>query len=229
MKKGIIFLPFLLLVFLVQTACGSDWTERKLGRVIVKADRAARQKKWTRAIKYGEQVFLGTQDLNQPDDARYINLLRNLNRYYDKANRLSEVAGRVKEAYILSQKHLGTTHETTMMSRTLYYKILIFHKNYKDALPLVLENISILKKNEADDYKRHHYLTQLYSLYKMTGQFKKEERTLLKLLELDKDIYDISETENIKIILDLAENYCRQKKNAQFKQLIKTYKLKYAC
>jgi len=230
-KRRLIYLPFLFLVFLNQTtvAYETDWTERKLGKIILKADKAARQKKWTRAIQYGEQMLKGVKSLDQPSDARYISQLKTLNRYYDNAKRLHHVAGRVKEAYILSKEYLEPTHETTMMSRTLYYKLLIADKNYNGAIPLVLENISILKKGENEDFRRHHYLKQLYSLYRMTGQLEKEEETLLLFLDLDKKLFNSSAKENVKIILNLANNYCRQKKFEEFNGLIKKYKLRYVC
>lgn len=63
----------------------------------------------------------------------------------------------------------------------------------------------------------------------MTGQPAKEEETLLQYLELDKRIFDSSDKDNIKIILDLAENYCRQKKLTEFSDLMKSYGLKYQC
>lgn len=231
MKRRWIYLPLLLLVFLNHStvAYETDWTEKKLGKVILKADKAARQKKWARAISYGEQMLQGVKALNQPDDARYIHQLKSLNRYYDKAKRLHEVPERVKECYILSKKHLGPNHETTRMSRTLYYKLLISSKNYNGAISLVLENISILKKGEKEDYRQHHYLKQLYSLYRMTGQLEKEEEALLRFLDLDKQIFNSSAKENIKIILNLANNYCRQKKLEKFNNLIKKYKFKYTC
>ncbi|PCI49635.1 MAG: hypothetical protein COB49_04670 [Alphaproteobacteria bacterium] len=231
MKRRWIYLPFLLIVFLNHTtvAYDTDWTEKKLGKVILKADKAARQKKWARAIRYGEQMLQGAESLGQPNDARYINQLKNLNRYYDKAKRLREVPERVKKGYILSKEHLGPNHETTRMSRTLYYKFLISNKNYNDAISLVLENLSILKKDKNEDYRQYHYLKQLYSLYRMTGQLGKEEATLLRFLDLDKQIFNSSAKENIKIILNLANNYCRQKKFEKFNSLIKKYKLKYTC
>jgi len=234
-KRGWIYLPFLLFVFLGHTTAGygaqeeTNWTEKKLGKIILKADRAARQKKWQRAITYGEQVLKGVRVLDRPEDARYITQLKNLNRYYDKAGRLNEVPGRVKEGYMLSREYLGVRHGTTMMSRTLYYKFLIFARNYTGAITLVQENITSLRESKNEDYRRHHYLKQLYSLYEMTGQLEKEEQTLLRFLKLDKRMFDSTDEENRKVFLSLANNYCRQKKFEKFNRLIKAHNLKYVC
>ena len=235
MKQNVFFFSSLLIMFFLH--CVSDpvfadqlaWTEKKLGRVILKADKAARQKKWSQAIKYGEQVLLGVQALNKHSDARYINQLKNLNKYYDFAKKLLEVEPRVKEAYILSRENLGPAHKTTIVSRTLLYKILISSKKYEDVIPLVLEDISILGQSEAENYRHLHYLKQLYSLYGMTGQLKKEEKILLEFLEFDKRVFDSSVQDNILIILNLASNYCRQRKSEEFHELMKTYSLKYKC
>lgn len=228
MIRKFLFLTFLLMMFTAPPA-QADWTEEKLGKVILKADKAARQKKWGRAIKYGEQMLEGASALNQISDARYINLLKTLNRYYDKTGRLDDVTPRVRQAYILSQKHLGAGHETTMMSRLLYYKLRISHKDYRGAIPLVLENISILGKNEQDDYRRLHYLKQLYSLYGITGQLEKEEKTLLHYLDLSTQLLGENDEDNAKVIWVLVQNYCRQRKFDEFEKLIASHNLKYFC
>jgi len=220
-----------MLVFLNQSVVASEteWTEKKLGKVSLRAAHAADKSRWGLAIKYGEQMLKGVQTLDTPGDARYLNFLKNLNRYYDKAGRLEEVAPRIKKAYNLSRKHLGPAHNTTKMSRTLYYKLHISHQNYKDAIPLVLENISVLGKGAGGDYNHHQYLKQLYSLYAMTGQLVKEEETLLEFLELDKRLYGSSDKDNIKIIQNLANNYCRQKKFKEFNDLINQHQLHFTC
>ncbi|PCI54378.1 MAG: hypothetical protein COB36_10345 [Alphaproteobacteria bacterium] len=230
MIRKILFLPFFLLIFSVPVyANQTDWTEKKLGRVILKADKASRQKKWGRAIKYGEQILKGAEALDQHNDARYINMLKNLNRYYDKAKRLSDVPIRVKEAYILSKNHLGLSHKTTNMSRHLYYKLVISDKNYAQATLLVLESISLLKDDKEDDYRLLHYLKQLYSLYGLTAQLKEEERTLLRYLVKSQQLLGEDDEDAGKVIWILAQNYCLQKKTPEFKKLKKNYKLGYVC
>lgn len=231
MKKGLLFLSFLLLMFLITpvNASQKDWTEKKLGKVIVKADKAAQQKKWSRAIKYGEQMLEGSDVLNHHSDPRYINLLRNLNRYYDKANRLEEVGSRVIEAYRLSIEHLGQTHETTMTSRNLYYKLLIKRRDYQTAIGLVEENMFIYERRAQEGYRIHYYLTQLFSLYGITGQFEKEEKALLRLLEINRLLFGKEDQDNAEIIMNLAKNYCRQKKQIKFNQFVKLHDLKYIC
>lgn len=233
MKRNLHYLPFLFFILFSHPVIGQPagnqikWTEEKLGKIIIKADKEARKKQWSHAIIYGEQILKAVQSLNQHSDARYINQIKTLNRYYDKSDRLEEVAPRVKEAYILSQKYMAPDHDTTMMCRLLYYKLLISTKDYKGAIPLVLENISLLGKN--DDYRLLHYLKQLYSLYGITAQHEREEKTLLKYLEKSQLIFDDSDEDTIKAIWILAQNYCRQKKSHEFNQLIKTYNLKYEC
>ena len=235
MRRKLYRPPFLLLMVLCHIFIGhavadeTHWTEKQLGKVIIKADKAAGQKKWPRAIKYGEQMLRGSDALDQQSDARYINLLKNLNRYYDKSNRLKEIKPRIKKAYLLSQKHLGPAHETTKTSRLLYYKILISQKKYPAAITLVQQSILILKKNREDKFNLLHYLKQLYSLYGRTEQYAKEEATLLKLLKLNKQLLGEDLKENITIILSLARTYCLQKKNQEFDDLMRKYKLDYEC
>lgn len=236
MTRGLLYLPFLLLVFFSHSVVfgqassdQTDWTEKKLGKIIMRADRAARKRQWSRAIRHGEHMLQGLKVLNQPSDARYIKLLKNINKYYDQANQLHKVAPRVKRAYDLSREHLGIADDATVVSRRLYYKLLTSHKDYKGAIPLVLESTSILGESEEDLYKLHRYLQQLYSLYGITGQLKKEEKTLLKLLKLNKRLFGDDLNDNLNIILNLAKNYCLQRKAPQFNQLMASYNLKYEC
>lgn len=230
------FFPAFLLVLLLVLSVASphytsaaDWSERKLGKIILKADKAARKKKWTRAIKYGERMLEGSAALDKKSDARYINQLKTLNGFYDKAGRLKDIGPRAQTAYLLASKHLGLAHSTTVASRLLYYKILISQKNYPDAIPLVEENISILKEGKAEDFRRLHYLEQLYSLYGITGQLEKEQGILLRLLALNEKLFDNDAEYTRKIILNLSKTYCYQNKMVEFNQLMKTYGLKYKC
>ncbi len=235
MKRRFYYLPFLLLVFLGHTVVSqvfadeTVWTEKKLGRVILKAERAAKRKIWSRAIRYGEQMLTGSEALDQKHDQRYINLLKNLNKYYDNSHRLAEVPERIKSAYLLSKQHLGLSHTTSLISRNLYYKLLIAEKKYHDAIPLVLENISVSEKSSTENFRILHYLEQLSTLYRLTRQYAKEEGILLRFLEMNKWLVGKDAEDNIKIILSLAQNYCRQNKFDQFKQLIISNNLKYYC
>jgi len=230
-KSRLIFLPFLIFIFLTLpvTAGDTGWTEKKLGKIILKADKAARQRDWPRAIKYGEQMLQGSAALDQRSDARYINLLKNLNRYYDRAGRLQDVGPRLREAYMLSRQHLSPAHATTIMNRHLLYKLLISTGAYQDAIPLVLEGVSLIGKGEEDNLRRHHYLKQLYSLYGLTGQLAKEENALVRFLELNRQLFGSDNQDNVKGISVLAKNYCRQRKFEQFRELVEKHDLKYVC
>jgi len=174
-------------------------------------------------------MLRGTQALDQESDARYINQLKNLNRYYDSAGRLNDVASRVIKAYKLSMAHLGAKHGTTNMSRHLYYKLLLSNKNYVEAIPLILESIANLGKRKNDSFKHIRYLDQLASLYGITKQLEKEEETLLLLLKMNKKAFDINNEDNTDIIITLAENYCRRNKIKEFEKLITSHHLKYFC
>ncbi len=231
MKRNSLFLSLLLSMFLwsFSSADQEVWTEKKLGQVIMKAERAAMRKKWSRAIQYGEQMLSGSRALDKKDLPRYIILLKNVNSYYDKAGRLQEVPAQVKRAYLLSSEKLGLDHPATMKSRTLYYKILIADKKYLDAIPLISEKIALSEKNAKMEYQTLQYLTTLHSLYALTRQYEKEEKTLLKLLDLNTILVGIEDESNSRIILDLANNYCRQKKYEAFNRLINTHHLKLVC
>lgn len=230
LKKIVIFL-FLMFTFLnTYTIANEDiWTEKKLGKVILKADKAARQKKWNQAIKYGEQMLKGVQILDHHSDVRYIILLKNLNKYYDKAGRLREVSARIKNGYTLSKLNLGPTHDTSLTSRNLYYKLLISYKNYQDAIPLIYENISVLNTSKEDSFRKLHYLEQLVHLYGLTREFEKEENTLHKFIELNETLFGKSNEDYNNALLMLAKNYCQQQKMAKFAKLIFNNDLKYYC
>ncbi len=235
MKYRLILPAFLIFTFLIISFSGSVmatdtvWTEKKLGKVILKADKAAQHKKWSYAIKFGEQMLDGSKILDKQSDARYVNLLKTLNVYYDKAGRLKEVGPRVVTAYMLSKKHLGPTHETTFMSRTLYYKLQIFKMDYAGAIPLVLENIALLKENEKNSVRLIHYLKQLYSLYGLTGELEREEKALIEFLAINSRFFGDDDEDNKVAILILAQNYCRQKESDKFNQLTTSHGLKYSC
>lgn len=231
MKIKLLYLPFLLLIFILNPVAAYDtnWTEKKLGKVILKAEKAAQKKQWSQAIKFGEQMLEGSNALDQHSDHRYINLLKNLNRYYYKAHRLQEIPARIKSAYMLSQKYIGLSHATSLSCRNLYYKLLISDTNYHDAIPLVLENIFAAQTQRPGNFRLLHYREQLSILYGLIGQLEKQESALLQFLELNKRIVGPSDEENIKIILSLAQNYCRQMKIEKFNQLIASHHLKYIC
>lgn len=231
MKIRWIYLPFLIIVFFNQSVISAEteWTERKLGRLSLKAAQAAEHKKWSDAIKYGEQLLEAAKVLDKPNSPRYIKFLKDLNRYHDKAGRLKEVSSSIEEAYFLSKELLGVDHPTTKMSRTLYYKLHIANQNYIEAIPLVIENITVLKEENGDHHKHLQYLKQLYSLYGLSGKLAEEEEALIEYLNLSKLFYKISDEDNIKIIVNLANNYCRQGKMEKFNQLIERHKLEYYC
>lgn len=228
MIKKLLFLGFFLLVYVGGPVLAeqTNWTERRLGKIILKADKAARKKKWTRAIKYGERMLDGSAVLDLPSDARYINLLKNTNKYYDGGGRLNEVAPRVAKTYRLASRYLGPGHETTTTSRRLYYKLLISAKQYEGAIALVLENISLAEKEEL---RLLHYLEQIGTLYGLTKQFKKEEDVLLRLMGIYEKLFGRDDREYRGIVLVLAQNYCRQEEPEKFKKLISLYHLRYFC
>jgi len=89
--------------------------------------------------------------------------------------------------------------------------------------------MSILGESEDAQHRFHHYLKQLYSLYGITGQLEEEEKTLMELLKLNKTLLGNDLDDNFEIILNLAKNYCLQKKAPEFNQLMMTYNLKYEC
>lgn len=233
MRRKVFILPLLLLTFMIFAVSVSAnepvWTEKRLGKMIIRADHAAHQKKWGRAIKYGEQMLEGSHALDQESDARYINQLKSLNRYYDRAGRLQEVTTRVSKAYFLSRKYLGIKHSTSKVSRLLYYKTLISQKNYGSAIPLVLESISTLGNDENNKFQKLHYLEQLLSLYGFTGQFKKQEKSLLQFLDLNTESFGSQDKSNTKVIEILAKNYCRQKQLDKFSKLNSKYQLHLNC
>ncbi len=226
-----LFFPVLLLCFLNSPVyAGKDgWTEERLGILVQKAEKAAKQKKWKRAIRYGEKALLGSAALDQKYSPEHLNLMAKTNEYYGKVGKLDQVIPRVINTYILSKKHLGLSHETTVASRHLYYKVLINKKNYHEAIALILEDLSILNGEDNKDPKTLYYLKQLYTLYGLTEQWKNEEEALLKYIKRYELLFDINDKGGKKSILLLAQNYCRQKSILKFQALVNAHNLKLYC
>ncbi|PHZ84743.1 hypothetical protein CRD36_10685 [Paremcibacter congregatus] len=206
-----------------------EWTEEEIGKVAVKADKAATKKHWEKAIRYGERMLKGSEALYGQDSPYYTSRLKTLIRYYDKAGHLDQIPEKVEKAYIQSKKYFDPKHDTATISRLVYYKLLITQKKFSKAIPLVYENMAILKNTEDDDFRKLHYLGQLNGLYGITGQFVLQEKILLEQLDLNKRLIGLTTKDNIKIIMNLAKNYCRRKLDAEFDTLVQTYGLKYKC
>ncbi|WP_417625108.1 hypothetical protein [Paremcibacter congregatus] len=205
------------------------WTEDKIGRLAVKADKAARKKNWRRAIRYGEDMLAGTKALYPETSPDYINRLKTLNRYYDRAERLLEVSERIHRAFELSAVHLGPDHTTTKVSHLLYYKLLLAEKDYPAAIMLVKDTLARLGASEDDQFKRLHYLGQLYSLYGLTGQFEREEQALRERLTLNRLMVGEGLENNADILLDLAKNLCTQKKYQSHDALVEAWGTNFIC
>lgn len=235
MKRKLHHITFPFLVFLCSMISGAIsaeqtyWTEEKLGKVALKADKASMRKNWPKAIKNGERMLEGAVALYPESDFNYISRLKTLNRYYYKAGRLQEIPVRIIKAYQLSIKYLGPYHHNSKISRLLYYKLMIAEKKYIRAIPLVQEYISLLGNHEDEKFNKLHYLTQLYSLYGLTAQFTKQEDSLLRFIELNNQLLGQDDENTTKAIILLAKNYCRQGKYDQFRALQIKYNLLYTC
>ncbi|PCI52699.1 MAG: hypothetical protein COB36_14555 [Alphaproteobacteria bacterium] len=234
-KRKLRNLPFLFLFlfgFFVanQVSAGpTNWTEEKIGKVAVKADKAATRKNWRRAIKYGEQMLAGSTNLYGSEAPNTITRLKTLNRYYDHAGRLGKIPERVKRAHLLSKQHFKPNHDTAVISRLLYYKLLIAQKQYVEAIRLVHENIALLTDSEEDQFKKLQYLEQLHGLYALNRQLPERETILLDQLALNKKMVGTHVKDNFKIIMDLAQTYCLQRKFLAFSDLMQSHDLKYEC
>ena len=235
MKRRLPYLPFLLLLFFSQTiATGTiaeptGWTEEKIGKIAVKADKAATRNKWSRAIKYGERFLAAAEELYGKDHPRYVTRLKTLNRYYDKSGKLDKVAERVRLAYSLSKKLFKRDHDTVKVSHLLYYKLVVAQKDYSAAIPLVLKNIEMLSEAEDDLFKKLHYLGQLHGLYGITNQLERQETILVERLALSQKLMGPQLEDNLKIIMNLGKTYCLQGKKLAFNKLMQTHKLKFEC
>lgn len=235
MKRKQHHITFLFLVFLCSMVSGAIsaeqtyWTEERLGKVALKADKAFVRKKWSKAIKNGERMLEAATVLYAENDFGYISRLKTLNRYYDKAGRLQEIPERIIKAYNLSMKYLGPNHNSSKISRLLYYKLMIAEKKYDRAIPLVQEYLSLLGKNKDSNFKKLHYLMQLFSLYGLTGQLVEQEDALLKYITLNNQLLGLGDKNTAKARELLAVNYCRQRKDDKFKVLLIKYNMHYSC
>ncbi|WP_321393906.1 hypothetical protein [Emcibacter sp.] len=206
-----------------------NWTEKKLGQVMVRADKAARQKNWSQAIKYGERMREGGIALYGPESAYTVTHLKTLNRYYDWAGRLEEIPDRIKKAYFLSRRLFDQTHNTVRVSRLLYYKLLISQKRYEEAVPVVREKISVFGEQEDDLFRKLHYLKQLHGLYGILDRQPEREGVLLEMLALNQRLIGTGLDNNKGIIMNLGRTYCLQGKYTEFDKLMKQYGLQYTC
>lgn len=96
-------------------------------------------------------------------------------------------------------------------------------------MTLVLEDISLVGKGEQEDYRKLHYLKQLYSLYGLSAQYEKEEEVLLQYLELNSRWFGNEDEDSNLVIKMLAQNHCRRKLHDKFRNLIEKYGLRYVC
>lgn len=207
----------------------AGWADDTLGKLIVRADKAARGAKWNKAIKYGERAITRADQLVPPQSLRYINLLKNVNDYYEKVGRSAEIRPRIKRAYDLAATTLGPDHAATRDTRAHYLAQLLAEKKYMLAIPLVTETIDSLKRTEEEEYSLPKLYTTLYSLYALTGDFAKEQITLEILLKLNLKLYVPEAESTRRILMDLAINYCRQNEQQKFNQLTGEYSLKLVC
>jgi len=220
------------MAFATSTLTAKDnetWSEEKVGRLAVKADQAATKGKWRRAIKFGEKALAASSSLYEESDENYLRRLKTLNGYYDKAGRLKKIPERVQKAYHLSHQNLGISHRITRANRLLFYKLLIAQENYIQAIPLVEESISLLSESEDDKFLKLRYLEQLFSLYGLNKQYKKEEETLHTMLALNMELMGSAIEDNLDIILILASTYCKQNEMDKFTNLMQQYSLRYVC
>jgi hypothetical protein len=234
-KKHIVYF-FLLMCFFYNIlnpaytlASAPKQTEKSLSRTIMKSHKAARRKKWSLAIKYAERALVISPHFHQMTDPFYINQLRVLNQYYDKAGRLSEIPTRIETAYKLSKENLRNDHKSARINRQLYYKLLISQHHFNSAIPLVLENIAALSNARDDQFTKLHHLKQLYALYGLTQQLKRQETRLLEFIKLNIKLVGLKDDDTVKARKILAKNYCRQHKIIKFKALNSEYNLSLQC
>lgn len=212
-------------------AVGVEWTAEKLDRVIIRMHQAARKKHWSRAINQGKKMLEGFASLGDNASERYVHQLKNLILFYDQANRLIDAGEKVKKAYRLSMETFGPLHNTTIVSRNLLYKLMIQQKRYSESIPLVQENIDLLSETKDPDilYRRHHYLSQLQSLYALTEQLENQQATLERLIELDHTLFPNMKEERREMLELLGQNLCRQQKLEAFGAIVAEHDLKLMC
>ncbi len=206
-----------------------DCSYNQFSELVSKTNISFQLSKFTLARQHGEQALNCGRTVSPAHSPRFIKLLNRLNHTYQKLGRLSEVQERVKEAYTLSKNHMGDGHEVTMQSRDLYYGALIQDKDYIAAISLANENIAASKDLHHEEFRRHHYLIQLYSLYGLTGQYEKEAETLIILIDMVRKLFGSDDEETKKYTLDLAKSYCRQGAESAFKDWINKHNLEYSC
>ena len=207
----------------------SDWSKKKISQITIEADKAERTKNWALAIELGEQLLQANRARYGKENARCLASLIRLNGFYHRANRLTEVAGRLEQAYLLSKKRLGINDKQTTKTRFLFYKFLVADKQYDKAILLVEENLNNIKPSIKQNDRQRRYLNQLRFLYGIKGDYEKEALILQQVILLGTGQSGYDYRDHKKAVLDLARNYCRRKLLREFTDFVKEQKLYYFC
>ncbi len=206
-----------------------QWTIKKIEKAENRASRAADKKKWVLAIRHGEKALEGLRARGEQNTPRYIQTLLKVTGFYSQSGRLGEIEARVEQAYNQARALLGPAHVLTREARAFYYARLVVRKDYASAIRLVQDAMAVLGTTMDEDYRRHRYLKHLYSLYGLTGELALEEDALKRFLALDARLYGNAVEDNGEIIQNLANNYCRQGKLAEFESLRAQHGLAFVC
>jgi hypothetical protein len=212
-----------------QTSHAKVLDEKQLLAASLKINRDMDRKLWHRVIKKTPKLFDHCVKRMTEKDPRCITMLRNLNSSYAHLRKFNPNREHIVKAYQLSKSELGVNHFTTVMSRDLYYKKLLFEENYLLAIPLALEIIEAEKASNNDPFEILNRTEQLYALYGLTEQYDLEERALSSLLLMTEDLLGTDDEEYTKVAQALAENYCTQKKYFEFFQFAADKNLSLSC
>lgn len=188
------------------------WSAKKLDKAMVRIDRDFSKKRWDRVIKYSNKALPHCISRFSERDQRCIILLRNINQSYNETRRFNPDSKQIRQAYELAKPELGLTHRTTMISRDIYYRYLLYKEDYIKAIPLVQEMLMVEENGQQDQWEIYNRTEQLYALYGLTEQWQEEEAMLKNLLTMAETLIGKDSDSYREIVLALAENYCIQKK-----------------
>jgi tetratricopeptide (TPR) repeat protein len=195
------------------------WDEARLNKAIQKYQRAGDKKQWELAIKYGEKALKGCLALYSESDYRCIIIRKNNSVHYLKLDRHVDRPTEVQMAYEVARAAKGTDHYLTRSTREVYYMLLLRQKKFREAIPILEESLKTALVLRFDPFKTLDIRLQLYGLYHIVKDTKKEQAELESLLPMAQKLLGENGEDAKAISEALGRSYCDHNQYDQWTDL----------
>ncbi len=212
-----------------EPAAQHDWTLKKLEKAELAAVKAYDRARWKQTIKRGEKALEGCLALFSVSESRCILIMKNNTVAYLRADKISEKAQQIEQAYTAAYNTLGFEHFYTTKTREVFHQVLLEQERYVEAIAIVKDLLTAEKQITRDEFKELDLLIQLYALYKVEGYTDDELPTLLRMAELTERLLGRDSEQLTRTITVLAQTYCEQKLYHEFYETVRQYQLEQSC